>query len=133
MLILFYHLPWKCQGNKTEKCLTNDYFSIIISIMEQLRKKELRHLYDKVTVYARKKLFILLTLEGWQGTEIAKQFGLPSNRQSEIKDPVKYPNVRLSPPLLEKLIGGGFVTIKEIFSSLELNDKERRHIKDLLI
>lgn len=101
--------------------------------MERLRHKERAILYGKVTDLIRKKLFYMLNLEAWQGTEIAEYYFFPSNRQSEIKNPGKYPNAKLGSRLLTKIIQGGFVTSKEILSSLDLNEKERAHIKDLFI
>jgi len=101
--------------------------------MENLRKKEIEELYKKITVFIRKKLLYMLEVEEWQGTEIAEKFGIASNRQSEIKDPVRYPNARVGRPTLKRLIGGGFVTTQELLNGVDLNEKEQNHIKDFAV
>jgi len=115
-----------------ENSLTNNYFLITIKDMERLREKERRGLYDKVTDFIRKKLLYMVKVEGWRGVEIAEHYSFPSNRQSEIKYPKKYPNTRLSHSLLERLMFSGFVGENELSDGLDLNEKERHHMKDLI-
>jgi len=101
--------------------------------MEKLRKKETEELYRKITIFIRKKLLYMLEVEEWQGTEIAEKYGFASNRQSEIKNPAKYPEARVGKPTLKGLIGGGFVTTKEMLNGIDLNEKEGNHIKGFAI
>ena len=101
-----------------------------------LLESEVLELYKKITVVVRVKLNA--HLDGsvgrkYNGVEIYKTFGFPSNRQSEIKDPEKYPESVVSQPLLKKLLGGGFVTVKEIKATVNLNEEEREYLDGLSI
>jgi len=93
----------------------------------------MEELYRKITIFIRKKLLYMLEVEEWQGVEIAEQYGFASNRQSEIKNPVKYPDARVGKPSLKGLIGGSFVTTKEMLNGIDLNEKERPYIRGLVV
>jgi hypothetical protein len=106
-------------------------------MVEELLQSEIEEFYKKATIPVRVKLKVYLIggqgEKKWQGTEIAARFGFPSNRQSEIKDPVKYPDAVISQPILRKLIAGGFITVKEIESTVNLTSRERIYLSELAI
>ena len=101
-----------------------------------LLESEVLELHQKITVAVRVKLQAHLNGSvgrKWRGTEIARVFGLPSNRQSELKNPSSYPDKWISQPLLKKLIAGGFITVKEIKNLVPLSDDERSYVDELEI
>ena len=101
-----------------------------------LLESEVIELHKKITVAVRVKLFAHLdgsVGKKYLGTEISKVFGLPSNRQSELKNPENYPDKWISQPLLKKLIAGGFITVTEIKKIVPLTDDERAYVDELEI
>jgi hypothetical protein len=89
-----------------------------------LRKKQEDALLQKLNDFIVKKLNYMIDIEGWQGTEIYDKYGLPSNRQSELKKGKR----RISKPSIRKLLGGRFVTLNEIESNVDLSNKESKYL-----
>jgi hypothetical protein len=89
-----------------------------------LRKKQEDALLQKLNDFIVKKLNYMIDIEGWQGTEIYDKYGLPSNRQSELKKGKR----RVSKPSIRKLLGGRFVTLNEIKSNVDLSDNESKYL-----
>jgi len=101
--------------------------------MDGLRKAQKKKLTKRIGEYVRKKLIYMLDIEEWDGVEIADEFKFPSNRQSEIKDPVKYSNGGLTVGLLETLIERRFVTVDEIVENVAMDDAEKEYVESFRI
>lgn len=97
--------------------------------MIELRKKEEMKFIKKVETVVRKKLVYMLEYEEWTGTEIAKKYNFASNRQTEIKNPGKYPKGGLNKKLLATLLRENFVTISEIIDKTDLTTREKEHLR----
>ena len=96
-----------------------------VAAMEKiLRKKQEDVLLQKLSDFIVRKLNYMIDIEGWQGTEIYDKYGLPSNRQSELKKGKR----RVSKPSIRKLLGGRFVTLNEIESNVDLSENEKRYL-----
>ena len=99
--------------------------NVIVSDMDELRKKEKKIFFKKIEPYLSKKIQIMIDFENWTATEVSKAFGIPSNRQSEMKKPKRYPNGGLNEPLLETSLQGGLCTVTQIKTHVDLTDKEK--------
>ena len=96
--------------------------------MDELRKKERKQFFKKIEPYLSKKIQIMIDFEHWTATEVFKVFGIPSNRQSEMKKPKKYPNGGLNETLLETALQGGIATVAEIKNHIDLTDREKSYL-----
>ena len=101
--------------------------------MNGLRKAQKKKLMKRISEYIRKKLIYMLDIEEWDGVEIADEFKFPSNRQTEIKDPKKYPNGGLTVSILEILIERRFVTVDEIIENVAMDDDEKEFMESFRI
>lgn len=105
-----------------------------MNLISNLLDSEVAELMKKITIAVRVQLDRYYNgTPAWTATEIARQFGFPNNRQSEIINPAKYPDTVVSKPLIRKLIAGGFITVKQIENTVTLNDRERIHLQQLAI
>jgi hypothetical protein len=105
-----------------------------MNVTPKLLESEMAEFMKKITIAVRVQLDKYLNgTPAWSGVEIEAQFGFPKNRQSEIKDPVKYPDTIVSKPLIRKLIAGGFITVKQIENTVVLSERERNHLFQLSI
>jgi len=105
-----------------------------MNVTAKLLDSEVADLMEKISTAVRVQLDKYLNgTPKWSGVEIEAQFGFPKNRQAEIKNPEKYPDARISKPLINVLLAGGFITVKQIESTVVLNDRERNHLHQLAI
>jgi hypothetical protein len=103
--------------------------------MEQLLESEKLELQTKITTLIRFRLFQYLRGQGVKkhtGVEIAKRYGLQSNRQSELKNPLKYPEMVVSWPDIRTLVGKEFITVADIEKGITMTEMERRYVKEEL-
>ena len=87
----------------------------------------------KIQAFMSNKLEDMVNHGDWTKVEIAARYGIPVSRQSEMKDPGKYPKGGLNESLLAKSIMGGLITVAEIKSNVELSDVERIHIDTMSV
>jgi hypothetical protein len=100
----------------------------MVSGMEQLRKKQRKALMLKIEAYLGPKLDRMVREEEWTATEIAKEFGVPLNRQCEIKKPGSYANGGLNENILTLAIQGGLLTLTEIKANIQLTKAEQLYL-----
>jgi hypothetical protein len=93
--------------------------------MGSLRKKQYETLRIKIASYLGKKLRKIAAEGEWTGIEIYEEYGLPSNRQSEMKNPESNGRISLSDGHLTKVITKGLLTVSEIKANVELTKAEQ--------
>jgi len=94
------------------------------AMLTELRNAEVKAFRKKIDVFIAKKLKFMLDVENWQGVELHRKYGFPSNRQSELMNPEKYLGPIVSDDLLAILLGGNFVTTEQIKKDAGLTEKE---------
>lgn len=92
-----------------------------------LRKKQKKLMIKKIEVYLAAKIEEMVN-GTWTQTEIDHQYGIPISRQSEMKNPDKYPNRGLNEKLLRKSIIGGLITVNEIKANIKLTPAEQAEL-----
>ena len=112
--------------------LTSWVFYALLSDMENLRRKQKKDFFIKMTSQVRDKLSDYLENE-WAPIEIWNKFQFPMNRQAEIKNPEKYPKAVVGERLFIVLIGGRFMEIQELLTKTPLTENERRYLETFMI
>ena len=100
---------------------------------KRMRRAEKRRLMKRIEAYIKTKLLYMLQVEKWTGVEIAAEYKFPSARQTEIKNPDKYPHGGMNQKLLETLLKTGFVNLDELLANVAMSKSEREYTESLEI
>lgn len=98
--------------------------------MEELRTKQRKAFYGKVTAYLSKKFKSLLKNKEWTQTEISRRYKIPTNRLNETIYHRQYSHNPISEKLFLTLIMEGFVTIEELKEDCDLTEEEQDYLNE---
>jgi len=92
----------------------------------ELRKKQRKKFVQRIGVYVGQKIDHMITSGDWTATEIFEKYGIPLNRQCEMKNPEKYgDNSGLNESLLSTGLQGGLFSVDEIKTNVPMTNQER--------
>ena len=100
----------------------------MINIMENLRKEEIKELYNKLTPYVSKRLWWLNKVEKWTLNEIYEKCGLLPNRLSELIHFRNYKKDVLIEQYFLLLVEAGMVDVKDLLSKTHLTPREENYM-----